>query len=86
MHLRCTPTTTFIREWGGEGERPPETRRLADYAAAADHPAFGRWFHGLLDEGVYVPPSGYEAWFVSLAHTESDIDATVEAANRALDA
>lgn len=53
-------------------------------AAAADHAGFGRWFHGMVENGVYPPPSGYEAWFVSAAHTEADIDATVEAAERAL--
>ena len=38
----------------------------------------------MLDEGVYLPPSGYEAWFVSAAHTEEDIDRTLAAAEVAL--
>lgn len=53
-------------------------------ASGADHQAFGRMFHSILGRGVYLPPSGYEAWFVSLAHTDADIDATVEAARMAL--
>lgn len=53
-------------------------------ASAADSQAFARWFHGMLERGIYPPPSGFEAWFVSLAHSDRDIDATVEAAEAAL--
>ena len=53
-----------------------------DGAKAADHDRYGRFFHGMLAEGHYLPPSGYEAMFVSTAHTEDDIDATVAAAAR----
>ena len=56
-----------------------------DYAGAkaADHGAYARFFTGMLERGVYLPPSGYEAIFVSLAHTDDDIDATVAAAREA---
>jgi len=54
-----------------------------DGARAADHQAYTRFFHGVLDAGVYFAPSGYEAIFPSLAHTDADIDATLEAATRA---
>jgi glutamate-1-semialdehyde 2,1-aminomutase len=54
-----------------------------DGARAADHQAYTRFFHGALDAGVYFAPSGYEAIFPSLAHTDADIDATLEAATRA---
>ncbi|MGQ0803232.1 MAG: glutamate-1-semialdehyde 2,1-aminomutase [Actinomycetota bacterium] len=57
--------------------------RNYDDARAADHKAYARFFHRLLDAGVYVAPSGYEAIFPSLAHTAADIDATVEAAGAA---
>ncbi len=53
-------------------------------ARRADHGAYARLFHGLLDRGVYPPPSGFEAWFPSLAHTEADVAATVAAAREAL--
>jgi glutamate-1-semialdehyde 2,1-aminomutase len=43
---------------------------------------FKRFFHGMLDEGVYLAPSAFEAGFVSSAHTDADIAATVEAAAR----
>ena len=45
-----------------------------------DSPAFNRFFHGMLDRGVYYAPALYEAGFVSAAHTAEDIAATVEAA------
>ena len=45
-----------------------------------DGPRFNRFFHGMLDRGVYFAPALYEAGFVSAAHTQADIDATVAAA------
>ncbi|CAN5199659.1 glutamate-1-semialdehyde 2,1-aminomutase [soil metagenome] len=55
---------------------------VVDFAGsrAADHGRYARFFNGMLARGHYLPPSGYEAMFVSLAHTEEDIDATVAAA------
>ncbi len=50
----------------------------------SDREGFGRFFHRMLDEGVYLPPSPFEAMFVSAAHTDADIDATVAAAAKAL--
>jgi glutamate-1-semialdehyde 2,1-aminomutase len=50
----------------------------------SDKAGFGKFFHRMLDEGVYLPPSAFEAMFVSAAHTDADIDATVEAAAKAL--
>ncbi|GIU90847.1 MAG: hypothetical protein KatS3mg010_1946 [Acidimicrobiia bacterium] len=51
-----------------------------DDARAADHDRYARLFHGLLDRGVHLPPSGYEAWFPSLAHTSAaEIDRTLDA-------
>nr|MBA2529357.1 glutamate-1-semialdehyde 2,1-aminomutase [Euzebyales bacterium] len=57
-------------------------RTVRDYAGAraADHGRYARFFNGMLARGHYLPPSGYEAVFVSLAHTPEDIDATVDAA------
>jgi glutamate-1-semialdehyde 2,1-aminomutase len=58
--------------------------RNYDDARAADHARYARMFHGLLDRGVYFAPSGYETLFPSLAHTDADIDATIEAVTAAL--
>jgi len=59
---------------------------VTDFAAAAacDLDAHGRFCRAMLDRGVYPPPSQFEAWFVSLAHDETAIDATLAAAEEAL--
>lgn len=54
-------------------------RDFAD-ARAADHRSYGRCFHSMLADGVHLPPSGYEAWFLSTAHTDRDVERTIEAA------
>ncbi|MEP6624429.1 MAG: glutamate-1-semialdehyde 2,1-aminomutase [Acidimicrobiia bacterium] len=55
------------------------TDAVVDYEGAqrADHARYARFFHGMLDRGVYFAPSGYETTFVSLAHTDEDIARTV---------
>ena len=52
---------------------------VTNYAAAqeADHGRYARFFHGMLDRGVYFAPSGYETTFVSLAHSDEIIDDTI---------
>jgi glutamate-1-semialdehyde 2,1-aminomutase len=45
---------------------------------------FPRFFHAMLDRGVMLPPSRCEAWFLSAAHTDDDLDATLDAARAAL--
>jgi glutamate-1-semialdehyde 2,1-aminomutase len=49
-------------------------------AQACDHEAYARWCRELLSRGVYAPPSQYEAWFPSLAHTPEQIELTIAAA------
>jgi len=55
---------------------------VADYAGArtSDTKLFARFFQGLLERGVYLPPGQFEAAFVGDAHTEKDVDATLHAA------
>jgi len=57
-----------------------------NYATAreANTQRYAAFFHRLLEAGVYPPPSQFEAWFVSGAHTEADLEATVQAAETAL--
>jgi glutamate-1-semialdehyde 2,1-aminomutase len=59
---------------------------VRDYrsATAADADAFARFFRGMLGEGIYLPPSQFEAMFLSLAHSEDDIDRMTASARRAL--
>jgi glutamate-1-semialdehyde 2,1-aminomutase len=58
---------------------------VTDYASArgADTSQFRRYFHAMLDAGVYVAPSQFEAGFVSTAHTDDDIERTIEASYQA---
>ena len=65
--------TLFFRE---------STPRNFVEAKSADTAAFARFFHAMLDAGVVLPPSQFEAWFVSAAHDDAVIDATLEALPR----
>ena len=58
-------------------EQPPD-----NYAGAlaCDTAAYGAWCRALLARGVYAPPSQFEAWFPSLAHTADHVGRTIEAA------
>jgi glutamate-1-semialdehyde 2,1-aminomutase len=56
-----------------------------DDVMAAGTERFTTFFNGMLDQGIYLAPSAFEAGFVSAAHTDEDIDATIEAALGALD-
>jgi len=53
-------------------------------AAKSDTEAFGRFFRAMLESGIYLPPSQFEAMFISTAHTSADIDRTVAAAVESL--
>jgi glutamate-1-semialdehyde 2,1-aminomutase len=59
---------------------------VVDYESAtrADTTLFGKFFHELLSEGIYWPPSQFEAAFVSLAHSDKDIQSTIQAIDKAL--
>ncbi len=63
------------------------TEPVTDYAGAAacDTDAYAAWCRGLLRRGVYPPPSQFEAWFPSLAHSDEDIERTLFAASEALE-
>ncbi|MGH2528456.1 MAG: glutamate-1-semialdehyde 2,1-aminomutase [Actinomycetota bacterium] len=52
-----------------------------DDAKAADHERYARFFHHMLERGVYLPPSGYEMWTLSTAHGPEEIGSTIEAAS-----
>ncbi|MEM7416837.1 MAG: glutamate-1-semialdehyde 2,1-aminomutase [Gemmatimonadota bacterium] len=53
-------------------------------SAASDASAFNTFFHGMLERGVHLPPSRFEAWFWSSAHTGDDVDQTLSAARDVL--
>jgi len=56
-----------------------EVRNLDD-AMKCDRDCFAKYFHGMLEQGVYLAPSQFEAGFISTAHSDADIDKTIEAA------
>ena len=60
----------------------PAVRNFAD-VSACDQERFRRFFHAMLDAGVYLAPSAFEAGFVSSAHDDAAIDATLQAAEQA---
>ncbi|MGH7563745.1 MAG: glutamate-1-semialdehyde 2,1-aminomutase [Gemmatimonadota bacterium] len=62
----------------------PSPPRDYDAARQADEAAFGRFFHAMLERGVHLPPSPYEAWFLTLAHGDREVEHTLEAAREAL--
>ena len=53
-------------------------------ASASDRDLFRTFFHGMLERGIHLPPSAFEAWFWSAAHGRAEIDATLEAAEAVL--
>lgn len=59
---------------------------VTDYESAkkSDTELFARWFKGMLDHNIYLAPSQFEAAFISGAHTEADIDRTINAAREVL--
>ena len=66
--------TLFFRE------RPPRNFREAK---SSDVKAFAGFFHSMLDAGVLLPPSQFEAWFISMAHGPAEIAVTIAAARTA---
>jgi glutamate-1-semialdehyde 2,1-aminomutase len=64
------------------------TQPVRDYQSAltADTAAYGRFFRAMLEGGVYSPPSQFEAWFLSGAHTKKDVDKTIRIAKKAMKA
>lgn len=61
---------------------------VSDYKTAtqSDTAQFARYFKGLLEEGVYIAPSQFEALFISAAHSEGDLEATLQAMRKVLEA
>jgi len=59
-----------------------ETVTLFSQVMACDQDQFKRFFHGMLDQGIYLAPSAFEAGFVSSVHRQEDLDETIRAAQR----
>lgn len=63
-----------------------EEKQISNYqqVMACDTERFNRFFHGMLEAGVYLAPASYEAGFISAAHTDEDIQATIAAAAKVM--
>jgi glutamate-1-semialdehyde 2,1-aminomutase len=62
----------------------PGTVHDWDTAAKSDTETFGKFHRAMLEQGIYLPPSQYEAMFMSAAHSESDIEHTIAVASESL--
>src|SRR6202030_2111082 len=98
LELRCAQLTEGVTAAAKEAGVPISCNRVgsmftwffshgpvSDWTSAArcDTKAFARFFHAMLDKGVYLPPSQFEAAVLSAAHTEKDVDQTIAAAKQA---
>ena len=54
-------------------------------AASADNEQFKKYFHAMLNKGIYLPPSAFESWFLNNALTKEDLDTTIKATKESLD-
>src|SRR6185295_9812980 len=77
---------TITNRVGSMWTRFLTNERVVDWDSAnkCDRQKYGRFFHAMLDEGVYLAPSQFEAAFVSLAHTDDVIEQTLTAAKKAV--
>jgi glutamate-1-semialdehyde 2,1-aminomutase len=78
----CAPRNIFVNRVGSMmtwffTDRPVTD---AESAKLSDIKCFGKFFHAMLERGIYLPPSQYEALFVSAAHSDADISRTIGAA------
>jgi glutamate-1-semialdehyde 2,1-aminomutase len=60
---------------------------VIDFASAstANNAFFNKFFHAMLDRGIYLPPSAFETWFLSNALSQKDLDITIEAVRESLE-
>ncbi len=78
----CAPADVTVNRIGSMMTWFFTDQAVTDAATArlSDGKRFGKFFHAMLDRGIYLPPSQYEALFVSAAHTEADLARTIDAA------
>jgi len=70
----------------GQGTQEEQYKEVTDFSSAArsDTSRHAAYFHRMLERGDYLPPSQFEACFVSLAHGREEIEKTIEAARESL--
>jgi len=75
-------TTSFMGGMFGLFFSQEESVTTFEQVIGCDIERFNRFFHGMLEQGIYLAPSAFEAGFISCAHTDSDISKTIESAER----
>ena len=80
--LKNTDTPFVINQLGSMISIHFSDKPITDFTAAslANNQLFSKFFHHMLNEGIYLPPSAFETWFLSAALTQKDLDKTIEAA------
>ena len=83
----CAPENITVNRVGSMMTWFFTDRPVTDFASAktSNTVQFGKFFHAMLDRGVYLPPAQYEALFVSAVHTDADIERTIEAAHESFE-
>jgi glutamate-1-semialdehyde 2,1-aminomutase len=83
----CAPESVTVNRVGSMMTWFFTDQPVTDYESAksSNIKAFGKFFHAMLERGIYLPPSQFEALFVSAAHSEADIARTMEAARESFD-
>jgi len=82
--LKSSGTPFVINQVGSMISIHFSERPVIDFTSAslANNQLFGQFFHHMLNEGIYLPPSAFETWFLSTALTMEDLDKTIEATKR----
>jgi glutamate-1-semialdehyde 2,1-aminomutase len=77
--------TMTLNRFGGALTVYFTDQEVIDYETAqtSDSEQFARFFQLMLEQGIYLAPSKYEAWFLTIAHTENDVEETIQAVDRA---
>ena len=83
----CAPENITVNRVGSMMTWFFTDQPVTDFASAktSNTVQFGKFFHAMLDRGVYLPPAQYEALFVSAVHTDADIERTIEAAHESFE-
>jgi glutamate-1-semialdehyde 2,1-aminomutase len=83
----CTPEPLTVNRIGSMMTWFFTNQRVTDYASAksSDIKLFGKFFHAMLERGIYLPPAQFESFFVSAAHSDADIAKTIKAARESFE-
>ena len=73
------PSASITRQGCSPSSSQRDRSETYQTAKTSDTKRFAQFFIEMMNQGIYLPPSQFEAWFISLAHTQKDLDRTLEA-------